>query len=383
MWLHVHREALSASAPESEGSISGSPAPAEWSLWCTSSGKPSLRPSSWPGWKRRPWHQLLSGTTCLHSTLVRGVDWWISSLEEHRARTSALPGSVLGWMARGADSSSSTSASLSSARPRSSSGRTSPEQLGLFHASASTSKNEATEARGPSFVQVTLAPLTSALASSSWPTPKSSNADKAGALRDFGSKGDPSLATRTNLWPTPSATPWASDGVKGGPNQRGSAGDLMLPSAAAQWPTPTVSGSANRAGRWAKSGDGLRTAAVKRTWPTPSASPWRSGLASEETHARNIRPLNEVACRASLQAPMTETPGAESSQSARTSPPRSQLNPAFVEWLMGWPHGWTLPLVRTACEPVGTVLSQPKPHMPGEDSGEPSSTTDAEQTEAA
>jgi hypothetical protein len=37
-------------------------------------------------------------------------------------------------------------------------------------------------------------------------------------------------------------TPWASDGEKGGPNQRGSKGDLMLPSAVAQLlPTPRAS----------------------------------------------------------------------------------------------------------------------------------------------
>ena len=24
------------------------------------------------------------------------------------------------------------------------------------------------------------------------------------------------------------------------------------------------------------------------------------------------------------------------------SPERRSLNPLFVEWLMGWPHGWTL-----------------------------------------
>ncbi|HEU5429600.1 MAG TPA: hypothetical protein VFU74_22155 [Actinocrinis sp.] len=44
--------------------------------------------------------------------------------------------------------------------------------------------------------------------------------------------------------PSPAAllpTPRATDGTKGGPNQRGSSGDLMLPSAVAQLlPTPTA-----------------------------------------------------------------------------------------------------------------------------------------------
>jgi len=340
VWLHVPRELLSASVLESEGSTSGSQPPVGWSLWSTSSGKPLLRPASWPGWKKRSWHRLLSGTTSAPSTLALGVDWWISSLAEHRARTSASPGSVLGWMAVGASSSSSMSGSPSSAKLRSSSGRTLPEQLALFPESVSTSRNADTEEPGPSFAQVTLALLTNERGSSFWPTPSATpygtnqggGAGRTGPVR-------PGVDSLARAWPTPRA----SDGTKGGPNQRGSAGDLMLPSAAVQW-------------------------------PTPSARDWRSGLASEETHARNSRPLNEVASRASLQVPTTRTPGVESSPVAPISP---QLNPAFVEWLMGWPEGWTLPYVRIVCAPAATESSQPKPHVHGEGSGDTCSEPEA------
>lgn len=328
MWLHVPREALSASAPESEGSTSGSPPPAEWSLWCTSSGKPSQQPSSWPGWKTRSWVKRLSGTTCAPSTLSHGVDWWISSLAERHARISASLGSALDWMVVGVVYSSSTSGSPSSAKRRSSSGRTSPEQLGLFLASASTSKSEATGARGPSFERVTLEPLTSAHASSCWPTAR------------------------------------ASDGSKGGPNQRGSAGDLMLPSAAVQqargpWPTPRAS-SANGPGQGPNSTGAPNLQTVAARWPTPSARDWKSGQASQETHNRNSRPLNEVACRSGPLLLTTEEDGPESSP----PPPGSlQLNPLFVEWIMGWPLGWT------DFAPVVTESSQPKPPTRGGDSG--------------
>jgi hypothetical protein len=47
-----------------------------------------------------------------------------------------------------------------------------------------------------------------------------------------------------------------------------------------------------------------------------------------------------------------------------------------VEWLMGWPEGWTLPYARIGSEPVETVLSQPRPRTPGEDSGRPCSTNE-------
>ncbi|MFG2002112.1 hypothetical protein ACGFNU_23465 [Spirillospora sp. NPDC048911] len=50
-------------------------------------------------------------------------------------------------------------------------------------------------------------------------------------------------------------TPRASDGIKGGPNQRGSSGDLMLPSAVAQMSTgaptgpPSTDGNASSGGQ--------------------------------------------------------------------------------------------------------------------------------------
>jgi hypothetical protein len=50
-------------------------------------------------------------------------------------------------------------------------------------------------------------------------------------------------------------------------------------------------------------------------WATPAARDWRSGLASEETMARNSRPLSEQV--------------------------GGSLNPTWVEWLMGYPLGWT------------------------------------------
>lgn len=138
------------------------------------------------------------------------------------------------------------------------------------------------------------------------------------------------------MWPTPSATPY-------GTNQGGAAG---------------------RAGPVRPGLDGLA-----RTWPTPSARDWRSGLASEETHARNSQPLNEVACRTILPDPTIETDGSVFLPSDQNSPPRSQLNPAFVEWLMGWPEGWTLPYVRTDSAPVETEFTPSRPPTHGGGSG--------------
>jgi hypothetical protein len=79
------------------------------------------------------------------------------------------------------------------------------------------------------------------------------------------------------------------------------------------WPTPTVCGNYNRNGASPTSGDGLATAVLKCA--TPTARDWRSGKASQATLERNSRPLSEQI--------------------------GGSLNPMWVEWLMGWPLGWT------------------------------------------
>jgi hypothetical protein len=80
-----------------------------------------------------------------------------------------------------------------------------------------------------------------------------------------------------------------------------------------KWPTPTVCGNYNRKGASATSGDGLATAVLKCA--TPTARDWRSGKTSQATMERNSRPLSEQI--------------------------GGSLNPTWVEWLMGWPLGWT------------------------------------------
>lgn len=68
-------------------------------------------------------------------------------------------------------------------------------------------------------------------------------------------------------------------------------------------------------------------------WPTPTTRDWRSGKASEATHARNARPLAEQVAAAERRL-MSEEEYARAAM---------MLNPTWVEWLMGWPIGWTDP----------------------------------------
>ena len=106
----------------------------------------------------------------------------------------------------------------------------------------------------------------------------------------------------SSLLPTPSACSYGSN--KGGAAGRaGKERPSLETMARTQWATPTVKGNYNRAGASATSGDGLAT---------------------------------QVG---------------------------GQLNPTWVEWLMGLPLGWT------ACALSGTVSSQHKPPQPLSSSG--------------
>ena len=130
---------------------------------------------------------------------------------------------------------------------------------------------------------------------------------------------------RYKQWPTPQAhkttrsgclvnadgTPW--DGIsKPHSATTGRPVTSALADAVAFWPTPTVCGNYNRKGASATSGDGLATAV--RMWPTPTVQDSKNNGAPSQM-VRNTKPLN------------AEVGGA--------------LNPMWVEWLMGWPLGWT------------------------------------------
>ena len=128
-----------------------------------------------------------------------------------------------------------------------------------------------------------------------------------------------------NLWPTPTAR--LGDPKRGMPSsehaqERWDSGRRNLDDAVVLWPTPTVTGNNNRAGVSAKSGDGLATAVRKaELLPTPMARDAMRGGATAETMARRALKTN-------------------------TGPTLSDhlggpLNPTFVEWLMGFPLGWT------------------------------------------
>lgn len=87
------------------------------------------------------------------------------------------------------------------------------------------------------------------------------------------------------------------------------------------WPTPTVCGNYNRKGVSKTSGDGLATAV--RTWPTPVATMSKGSSPASLTRKSGRDRSNDRLDHAVMAAE------------------GGQLNPTWVEWLMGWPLGWT------------------------------------------
>lgn len=106
-------------------------------------------------------------------------------------------------------------------------------------------------------------------------------------------------------------TPRASDGAKGGPNQRGSSGDLALPSAV-------------QPGRW-----GAYAPAIAR-WAAVLGRP-----APGPTEPRTLTMRSIRAC-----AHDWGIDGWAAREAVRTGVWAGRLNPRFVEWMMGAPDGW-------------------------------------------
>jgi hypothetical protein len=122
-------------------------------------------------------------------------------------------------------------------------------------------------------------------------------------------------------------TPRAADGDKGLRSPDGVMRELSrghgidLPAHVQIFPTPTIHGNYNRKGASAGSGDGLET--FVKLYPTPTCN-----------DAKNNNPPSQrtESGRHSDQLPVPAWENVVAGGS---------LNPSWVEWLMGFPIGWT------------------------------------------
>ena len=385
-WLYVPNCAPSPSAPGSEDLTSAY-------VWrcrtlarsATWRGKP-LPPRAWSRqWKRGGFIRLLSGLTCEHSTLERGVDAWIWSLLATPAKATVLPGSgsdsltTAGCWTALSKSSIAAGLVISSAKTcRGTLTGNSPSQSRHWSDWAAALRQEYSARRKPE---------TPCAASdcSSWPSPMAGAATtetyNAAGNSDFSRKameqaeallnwaalrtsdtngaglhgdGGMDLRTQASTWSAPKAT----DAEHGGPNMAYSSGDtLPLPSQAAQWEAPSVAVTAGS--RLTRSG--IRADELLLTGQTLETSQWAAPCAQiDKGSSEGSVVRQEGKSRVDLlhyQAEQAFDPGhflppsspdqptaagsTCSTASPNTSPPsvRRKLNPIFVEALMRWPTG--------------------------------------------
>lgn len=305
-----------------------------WSL--TLSGKHSRRPSSWRGWRTRPWSRRLFGAATWRTSTPPLLREWISSRLGSPARRSVRQGGGAGrttndgsglrspeWLATLAHSSCSSKTCVDCWLPPQASLLGSDTFCGTWPTSGSMLNGVVS--RRP-----TSAPRTAGNGSSSWPT--------AGAA---------------SSWPTPTATnPNEGEPVEKWQQRQqrrrrrnlatltdGHVKSMPLGMASRLWQTPSVAdttgGHATRGG--ARSGE-LLLAGQARQWPTPTAAEGQRHSDPMRDRAGPSLTLIEVG---SLFGPPDQTtPTGGDGCSPSTPGLRRVLNPRFAEALMGLPRDW-------------------------------------------
>lgn len=310
------------------------------------------RPQSWRlACKKAAWMQHLCGATLPPSTLDAGVAQWIASLVASRAKTSALQADALGLTESGAAYFLKFAALPTIAVRGSSFWRTSQASL----------------LPPPPLWTRPKANLTNAQPPASWENWPIVGGMRSGSLFQrpawapaMGGSGG--FAGLGGNWATPDCNTSTYSNGKMGPNIR---------EQASNWPTPsaTVMNDGEAPETWHAraqmlktkhtngNGAGLPLTVAAVQWPTPAARDGKGANSAE--HAlitgggrKHMDQLSNFVAHSSHQAQPTQ-PGQTSSSNTPTSPRR--LNPAFTEWLMGWPTGWTI-AAPSASSAAATVL---------------------------
>lgn len=149
-------------------------------------------------------------------------------------------------------------------------------------------------------------------------------------------------ATERGMWPTPCL-----------PGNGGSHGKKKL--AKMLWPSPTArdcSPEGISAGLRRKSPKLTTLVSVSTMFPTPQSRDFRTGESSrwmDEARSRNLNdfvamvptPCAQDAKNSTLPVSQRDRESIPGFLLSNGENPGGQLNPDWVEWLMGWPIGWT------------------------------------------
>ena len=128
------------------------------------------------------------------------------------------------------------------------------------------------------------------------------------------------------------------------------------------WPTPTRRSPQDCAAERNRNTPSLAAQVNMRTWPTPQARDFRSGDSPDSIRAARKKEqgwslnLNDA-------VKLWPTPTASlGTNGGLVTPTGGKLNPVWVEWLIGWPLGWT------GLKLSATVKSRSRPRSRGKSS---------------
>jgi len=341
MWHSTSLFANSVSSPGEEA-VSSVPSSSAGARSVPSSSIPRRERCSCADKRTVCWTCSPSGTMSRPSMLERGVARWISYLAGFPASPGARPEPALLYGVR-------LIRAISGRTPVASSPRAAPP---LFYLRTSLASSPAITSSASFRISMRSGLLYAGIFS---PLPQSE------LLISASGSGSPA-----GSWPTPRASEWKGSGPYGSPSQkyrldrkyldatvvereaerRGLTGGAPIPR---NWPTPAAhDGKGMRGPGFSTTGRHYLPhdlpSAVRR-WPTPTAgdassSPKASPSGPDQAKAsRYLRGNRQESRSESLPTQVAHLSG-------------GALNPDWVEWLMGWPVGWT------ACAPLATVRFQ-------------------------
>jgi len=263
------------------------------------------KPSWWHDKTMEPARHSRFGMTYAPLTESLGADLLTWFAEDSRAKTSALPETGPDWTAKGQGYGEKWRGLLGRYDPDTHSLKTA--QLSLLEDSTGccvTLPRWGLMLDGELYPQPMLEPSTAENESGYWPTPQTRFGTNDGDLAQLAKKCDSQEEFNQMAY-------------------RAAAKKKAI-----YWPTPTVCGNYNRPGVSATSGMGLASAV--KLWPTPTASASKGSSKNSLTRKDGRSRIGDRL---------------EHSVMASDA---GQLNPDWVEWLMGWPIG------QTALKPLET-----------------------------
>lgn len=363
MWFYV--PSFSAMATE-DSSWASDLRESGLTLWLVQNGRVTQRPSSWPTWKKKSFMRLLSGTISQPSLANSSADEWISSRRASLASPSPRPDNER--VLRMTVGSGRGSPRLSVMWDRvSSSWRTSLDSSSTDSSTYSpTLPSSGSMRSGVLSQRKRWEPPIGAIASGSsppWPTTTTQDAKRSGSTSSNPSPTLTDAAVRN--WPTPAAidstnprrpdadsgsfltlaemskrpwhTPTARDTrASGQPDSfKDRKGSPPLTDQAAHWPTPKAHDSRPTRRNQSKLYSPDLSDTAVNLWPTPKASEMARG-SDPARGPRGGSPSLKHEAEHSPHSPTTPADGESGSD-------KTDLNPRFVESLMGVPQGWLSP----------------------------------------